>query len=469
MICTARNKTLYDNNQISPQIFCADPTAVEYCGRLYVYGTNDHQQHDEKGADKDNSYELIKSLVIFSTEDMVNWTYHGLIPVGEIAPWIVASWAPSVVSRTEEDGLTHFYLYFSNSGTGVGVLTSTDPLGPWSDPLGRPLIAEGMRGLEGIPHPFDPGVLIDPNGDGWLTFGGGRMPEGTAYRPGVARIVKLSQDMLGFESDFVEIPAPYFFEASELNYINGTYVYTYNSDWSNHSDRWEYHCPPPSICSMVYMISSNPLDPQSWEMRGEYFKNPGQSGFEDCNNHTHLHKYRGKWYIFSHNLMLKGYLGIRGGYRSICVNEIEVDEVTLTIVPTGISQKGIPQGFGLSPYVQHLGSEYNNTAGISYDLSDEGHPLAASVQSGAWVYVRDVCFDDKEEPLIFSGKLHGRGTVEVRLDQPDGNVLASLSVNGEEPAVMCTHTIVDVRGMHDLFFIFSGDGMAVEHWQFSKN
>ena len=28
-------------NPISPNIFCADPTAVEYDGRLYVYGSND--------------------------------------------------------------------------------------------------------------------------------------------------------------------------------------------------------------------------------------------------------------------------------------------------------------------------------------------------------------------------------------------------------------------------------------------
>ncbi len=44
------------HNPISTAVFCADPTAVEYHGRLYVYGTNDHQQHDEKGADADNTY-----------------------------------------------------------------------------------------------------------------------------------------------------------------------------------------------------------------------------------------------------------------------------------------------------------------------------------------------------------------------------------------------------------------------------
>ena len=73
-------------NPISANVFCADPTAVEYEGRLYVYGTNDHEQYFKKP--EENSYEKIKSLVCFSTDDMVNWTYHGEINVGKIASWI---------------------------------------------------------------------------------------------------------------------------------------------------------------------------------------------------------------------------------------------------------------------------------------------------------------------------------------------------------------------------------------------
>jgi arabinoxylan arabinofuranohydrolase len=33
-----------NNNPISANVFCADPTALEYNGRMYVYGSNDHQQ-----------------------------------------------------------------------------------------------------------------------------------------------------------------------------------------------------------------------------------------------------------------------------------------------------------------------------------------------------------------------------------------------------------------------------------------
>ena len=43
-----------NNNPISANIFCADPTALEYNGRLYVYGSNDHQQFIANGKKGEN-------------------------------------------------------------------------------------------------------------------------------------------------------------------------------------------------------------------------------------------------------------------------------------------------------------------------------------------------------------------------------------------------------------------------------
>ena len=93
-ISTNQFKNINYNNPISPAFFCADPTAVEYNGRLYLFGTNDHQQFEVKGSEVDNTYEQIKSLVVLSTDDMVNWTYHGEIHVDQVAPWITNSWPP---------------------------------------------------------------------------------------------------------------------------------------------------------------------------------------------------------------------------------------------------------------------------------------------------------------------------------------------------------------------------------------
>ena len=81
------SKTTAEGNPLLSNIFCADPTAVEYEGRLYIYGTNDHQQYEAVGAEGSNTYEHIKSIVMISTDDMVNFTYHGTINVGEICPW----------------------------------------------------------------------------------------------------------------------------------------------------------------------------------------------------------------------------------------------------------------------------------------------------------------------------------------------------------------------------------------------
>lgn len=396
-ISTDNNKNTAYNNPISSDFYCADPTSVEYNGRLYLIGTNDHEQFEAAGPDVDNTYEKIKSFLIFSTDDMVNWTYHGEINVGEIAPWITNSWAPSICSRVEDDGLTHFYLYFSNNGLGTGVITTTDLLGDWEDPLGKPLISSNTAGLSNCPNPFDPGVVIDDNGVGWLAFGGGTTSSSTTFMPGTSRIVKLGDDMISFASDFEEIPAPYFFEASELNYINGYYVYTYCSDWSDHSAEWPYDCDAPGGCGMVSMKTKTPLDSDSWEMMGETWVNPGQSGFDYSNNHTHMQKYNGKWYLFYHTLQLKRGMGITGSYRSMAVDEITVDENTATITKGGGTKKGNKTTNPTVPYTTNDAAELNNTADITYDFSEGKTPTVISNGTGSWISNRSVAFTETEE------------------------------------------------------------------------
>ena len=46
-------------NPLSDFIFGADPTSVEYYGRLYVYGAKDTQQLDSVGKDGKNTYQYI--------------------------------------------------------------------------------------------------------------------------------------------------------------------------------------------------------------------------------------------------------------------------------------------------------------------------------------------------------------------------------------------------------------------------
>lgn len=461
------NKKTEDSNPISAVTYCADPTAVEYNGRLYVFGTNDQQQYEAVGDGGKNTYEKIKSLVVFSTDDMVNWTYHGEINVEEVAPWIVASWAPSIVSRVEDDGLTHFYLYFSNSGCGVGVITATDPLGPWSDPLGHSLVDYNTPGLGDCPSPFDPGVCIDDDGVGWLSFGAGIAQEGSEYMPDSARIVRLGSDMISLDSPIAKIPALYNFEASELNYINGTYVYTYNNSWRERTV-WEndkYDAPP--ACSMSYMVGNPPLDPDSWEYRGDYFLNPGHAGMNYSNNHTHLHKYKGEWYIFYHTTILDTDRGGGGDFRSLCVDKIEVNEKKLEIEKIGGTRAGTEQIKKLNSFSAHSGAEMSSCARIEYADTPESEinpKSAVSTKDGAWIYIRNVDFSKGASQ--FYATVSGCGQLEVRLDSLDNEPVAAIRFDSDRSVTVCADVLSRVKGTHDVFILFSSGDITLEAWQF---
>lgn len=446
-------------NPILSEIFCADPTAVEYDGRLYVYGTNDHQQYEAVGAEGKNTYEHIKSIVMISTDDMVNWTYHGTIAVDEVAPWIIASWAPSITSRVEEDGLTHFYLYFSNSGWGTGVITATSPTGPWSDPLGHSLIDGNTEGLQGCESPFDPGVLIDDEGTGWLSFGGGENG---------ARIVRLGSDMISLDSEIAVIPTQNHFEASELNYINGTYVYTENNDWGSRLEWSADGKLAPPKCSMDYLTTKTPLDPESWEYKDYYFKNPGDVGMEYSNNHTHLQKYAGKWYLFYHSLFPQSTLGTTGGFRSLCVNEAFVDEENVVIEKVTANKDGVSQIKNVDAYAQNQAETAYSTSDIKYSVVDGGN-IAAYTELpdgvGAYICVKGVDFADGAS--VFSANISGNGRVDVYIDGINGVVSSSVCCNSDGYVNMWSEMAEKVEGVHDVYFLIS-NGIKFDSWQFYK-
>ncbi len=463
-------KTDYNANPISASIFCADPTAVEYEGRLYVYGTNDHQQYEQ---DTKNDYDQIKSLVVFSTDDMVNWVYHGRIETGVIAPWIINSWAPSIASRVEEDGKTHFYLYFSNNGTGVGVITATNPLGPWSDPLGKPFITAGMEGLENCPSPFDPGVCIDENGVGWLSFGGGSPADGGIVHTNIPKVAKLGEDMLSFDSEFVSIDAPYFFEASELNYIDGTYYYTYCTDWQAR-DGWDIEGKPkPPQCSMAYMTTKTPLEADSWEYRGAYFYNAGenaegQSGMKWANNHTHFMEYEGTNYIFHHTQLLDEAMDLGGGFRSLMVEYLPMDKATGEIPITAASRKGVKQIKLLDPYKENSGATSFTSAGIGYtEPIAEGVVAAKSNSAGSYIYVRGVDFQYGIKS--FTANVKGKGRIEIRLDDVNSDAVAFVEFDNQDYENVISQSVNDFEGRnHNVYIVFSGEEISLLNWKFEK-
>ena len=135
------HKYFHNHNPIMTHRFGADPYALVYKDRVYVYMTHDIIQRNSKGEILENDYGRIHTLNRLSSADLVNWTDHGTIDIGRRytgkARWADKSWAPAIVYKNI-DGQDKFFLYFADNANGIGVLTSDNPVGPLLIPLVRP-------------------------------------------------------------------------------------------------------------------------------------------------------------------------------------------------------------------------------------------------------------------------------------------------------------------------------------------
>ena len=465
-------KDMTENNPISSDIFFADPTAVEYEGRLYIYGTNDSQEFDAKGGFGSNGYGSINTLACYSTDDMSNFRFEGNIPVGELCPWAGCSWAPSIVSRKESDGKTHFYLYFANSGANIGVLTSTSPTGPWKDPVGGPLIHNGMDGLKDDPVTwcFDPGVCVDDNGVGWIAFGGGgpAHPDETGMRTGNCRIARLGKDMVSIDSKIVKVPTYFHFEANELNYINGTYVLTYCSNYDDRSMFPANLGAAPQTCSMCYMTSTDPLNIDSWQWGGEYLTNPNTHGYPFSNNHSHLHKFGDKYYILYQSVALlenMGKLERADGFRSIGIDYCEVDEKNVKLGVSKMTDKGVAQTKNLSALELQEAETAHTAGGLQYFKDDTGTVFVTGISSGDWIGLTKVDFAGGAN--AFSARVRGSGIIEIRLDDINSDPVGEVQFKTDgEWKVITTDLAKTISGVHDMYFVF-GNSFVFDQWQFA--
>ena len=492
------------NNPISANIFCADPTALEYNGRLYVYGSNDHQQFIANGKKGENTYGAIKSIVVFSTDDMVNWTFHGTIDTSKLcsswvtSPWYQGygvSWAPSVTWRTTEDGTDEFFLYFCNSSHGVGVLKANSPIGPWKSPNNKLMIHYDTKGANpsGTNANFDPGVVIDDNGVGWISFGG---LGPSTIMPEAARIVKLKPSMTEVDGTAVKIHAPYHFEANELNVIGGKYVYTYCSNWaSRQGSEWNAYkkekgisASMPNTCTMCYMVSDDPTNPDSWVYKGVYGPHPGMG---TNNNHSHLQKFQGEYYHIYHGAPLMQSLQKAGViddktsvFRSICVNKASVNEDTQTIKQVTPNLEGVTAIKNLNPYDLQQAETMASCGGVEYEditnikkntrisrlPNDASENMQINMKAGSWINVRSVDFGT-DGASKFTLRAKGTGTVELRFARA-GRSTTSFEFSSTE---MEDHTFeVDAskfKGVKSNFYIAftAADNVYVDAWQFSDS
>ncbi|WP_239134068.1 LamG-like jellyroll fold domain-containing protein [Rugosimonospora africana] len=170
-------------NPVVTSIYTADPDAFVYNGRFYL-----DTDRDQAALGAGNF--VMREWHLYSTADMKHWTDHGArLSLSDI-PWANANaWAPQMVRR---DGKFYWYLPVQQASTGgmtIGVLVGDSPLGPFTDPLGHPLIDASVANHSSFD--IDPTVLVDDDGQAYLYWGSFSSPRAAKLKSNMIELADL--------------------------------------------------------------------------------------------------------------------------------------------------------------------------------------------------------------------------------------------------------------------------------------
>ncbi|ORX42742.1 Arabinanase/levansucrase/invertase [Piromyces finnis] len=453
-IRTAKSyKDIKNHNPVNTLKFSADPGVMVYDGRVYVYATDDGHVDQLGNNPETNTYGQINTINVMSSDDLVNWIDHGSIPAAGrngAAKWANNSWAPTAAHK-KINGKEKFFLYFANSGNGIGVLSSDSPTGPFTDPLGGPIISRSLPNCNNIVWLFDPAVFVDDDGTGYIYFGGG-VPEGQSSNPKTVRAAKLSDDMIRISGTPQTIDAPWVFEDSGIHKYGDTYFYSYCTNWDNG---------PYGNAKIAYMTSKSPLGPFTYQ--GTLFNNPGEFFGTTGNNHHTIIEFKGKWYIFYHAEWLNRQVyGTQKGYRTTHVDELPFSNGRYGNAKGSLT--GVNQLFKVNAYNTNYASMMAWQAGVS--VNGLGH-TTVSYNRGDWTGVSNVDFGDSATSVKISAASSNGATIRITSGSENGDVIGYVTIpaTGGDKNFKTVTANVKASGTKNIFFVASGD-VTIDTWQF---
>ena len=289
-------------------IYTADPSAHVFNGKIYIYPSHDIEsgvKEDDEGGHFDmRDYHILSMETIGGKV-----TDHGVALDIKNVPWAGRQmWAPDAAYRNGT-----YYLYFPVKDKQdifrIGVASSKNPAGPFKAEK------EAIKGS----YSMDPAVFKDTDGNYYMYFGGiwgGQLQRwnGNEYLGKVEnpkkgefarlpRIAKLKPDMKSFAEEVKEVKIvdengnllkeddneKRFFEASWVHKYKGKYYFSYSTGDTH------------NIC---YAIGDSPYGPFTY--KGIILK-PVQG----WTNHHSIVQFKGKWYLFYHDVQLSGKTHLR--------------------------------------------------------------------------------------------------------------------------------------------------------------
>ena len=361
---------LFAQNPVIKGLYSADPTARVFNGKVYLFPSHDIISPVEP----ERKWFCMEDYHVFSSEDLVNWTDHGVILDQKNVPWGnpegYSMWAPDCV---EKDGKYYFYFPNASKGRGfaVGVAIADRPEGPY---IPEP---EPIKGINGI----DPCVLQASDGNAYIFWGNGRCAK---LKPNMKELAddnpKTTMKWGNREMEMIGVncleglpnrqaEGPFAFEKDGNFYLTYPYV----------KENTEV---------LAYAMSKNPMGP--YEYKGIIME---RSQNECWTNHHSIVNYKGQWYLFYHH---NDYSPNFDKNRSVRIDKISflpdgtIEQVTPTL--RGVSETKATDHIQMDRYsaVYHYG--------VYDDLLDAANPFEGFyihfARGNTWVRYDEINFGE---------------------------------------------------------------------------
>jgi arabinoxylan arabinofuranohydrolase len=410
----------------------ADPSAHVFNGRMYVYGSHDRTDASEYDMNDYHAY---------SSDDMQNWRDEGVALSLKDVPWAEGHfWAPDC---NEKNGI--YYFFFPTrvpkdgplKGRPVGVATSPNPGGPFTDPEPIPE-TENYAGI-------DPAIFIDD--------------DGTAYFILAAQgceIAKMTPDLKHLAGPLVQVTGTdHFFEGPWMFKREGKYYMSYAASYPGKGPDGK-RLPGQQF---DYAIADKPEGP--FKFMGSFANSVGS------NIHGSQVEWNGVWYCFYHDNVLsigKVKHGFKRGMRCDVIH-FNPDGSIQAMVWT---KEGPKQLKWLNPFARCEADCMCETDipegphAITTEACSEGGVDVSHIRNGAWIRYAGVDFGSGASAFTAQvASPNGGGTIELHLDQQDGPLIGTAPVPAtggwqKWSAVNCPAT--NAPAVHDLFITFTGTG-----------
>lgn len=430
-------------------IYTPDPAPYVHGDKVYLF-----VDHDEDDA----LYFLMKDWLLFSTEDMVNWTYLGAPVSTATFDWARQgdrAWAAQAV---EHKGKWYWYVCCNTSDgkDALAVAVADKPEGPWRDAIGKPL-ATGWGFI-------DPTVFVDDDGTPYLFWGN----KGFWYG-------KLNDDMISFANGYKEVPGyndPESFGAlqSKMDWSigkNRMMTQYEEGPWVTKRNGTYYAVYASGGVPEHMAYSTAPTVNGPWTYRGKIMGEAENSFTIHGGNIT----FKGHDYMFYHN----GALPNGGGFRrSTAIEEFKFNEDgSIPFIP--FTKQGVKPLGNINAFNRVEAETMSQSWGVKLDrLAGELH-YVTSIHNGDWIRVRNVDFGNGDVTAITAAMCNFRnsGKVEFHLDRLDGTKIATVEFNNGNDTQQSGKITGKEKpiGVHDLYLFFRGGDeelFCLDWWKLIK-